>query len=183
MSATFIASCMLTVNNNWTNQGILYGTNTGCGGFNVGGISKSTSHLGLAGTYLDICDYGHPTNGIDYPWGGVESTTTFCSCNNMCSNLTTGIKQYYQNFLEISEIYPNPSNNIISINISNNESKEVILSIKDLFGKTIINDFITTNSKESKLNVNISDLAQGTYILTITDFMQLQTKRLFTVVK
>lgn len=183
MSATFVASCMLTVNNNWTNHGILYGSNTGCGGFNVGGISKSTSHLGLAGTYLDICDSGHPTNGIDYPWGGVESTTTFCSCNNTCSNSNTSVKQTYIDNIEISEVYPNPSNSLIYVNISNIESTLLKLSIKDVCGKTVINEFTKINSKESKLNINISTLDQGTYILTITDSAQLQTKRLFTVVK
>ena len=59
------------------------------------------------------------------------------------------------------EIYPNPCQNIISIDWPNSNSS-VSYSISDLTGKLMLNGAITKN-------IDVSVLAAGTYILTISD--------------
>lgn len=50
-------------------------------------------------------------------------------------------------------------------------------------GKVQFNKSYDSEIGENKADINVSSLAQGTYILSITDSKQLQSKRLFTVVK
>ncbi|MFB0998470.1 MAG: T9SS type A sorting domain-containing protein, partial [Flavobacteriales bacterium] len=59
------------------------------------------------------------------------------------------------------EIYPNPCQNIISIDWPNSYNS-VSYSISDLSGQLLINGVITKN-------IDISTLASGTYILTIAE--------------
>jgi|TARA_B110000459_G_C16541418_1_gene462081 hypothetical protein len=59
-------------------------------------------------------------------------------------------------------LYPNPANNIINLEIS--DLTEMNISITNILGEQIQNEFYSVNRK----SINISGLAQGAYQITIT---------------
>lgn len=61
-------------------------------------------------------------------------------------------------------VFPNPTNNKITIVNSLNNSDGLILEIKDLLGKTIYTNFIRT----AKSNISMSEFENGVYILTLS---------------
>ena len=182
-NANFTTNCMTNVGHDWFNGANVYGPTTGCGGFNISGISFSSGIIGSLSTHIDICDAGNPFSGIDGNSGSIANTTSYCSCVNSCA-LVTGIREKNQESLvSISTIFPNPSSTNISIKLNSQETEILTFEIKDTMGKTVLNKKHTVNIGENETEVNVSNLSQGTYILSITDSHQLQTKRLFTVAR
>ncbi|MDE0770609.1 MAG: T9SS type A sorting domain-containing protein [Salibacteraceae bacterium] len=74
--------------------------------------------------------------------------------------VVTSIKTY-SNDVEIS-IFPNPSNDVITVNADGNEYS---VSIVDLSGKIVVN----TSINQSSNAVNISELDNGIYILSLSN--------------
>jgi small nuclear ribonucleoprotein (snRNP)-like protein len=62
--------------------------------------------------------------------------------------------------LAISKVYPNPTANYVSIEIQNNRSMEGKLYVFDMQGNQVLHQDIG-----SKAEINLSDLANGTYLL------------------
>ncbi len=183
-SASFTTKCMMNVGRDWYNSANVYGPSSSCGGFNVTGQTLNSGTLGSGTTHIDICDAGHPALGMDGPGGTISGTTTYCSCTNSCSAAPVGIKELQTAMLiSISSIYPNPASNKLTIKLNSQESKSINLEVVDMMGKIILNKTANINIGENELEINVSNLLQGTYILSITDSKQLQTKKLFTVVK
>ena len=60
-------------------------------------------------------------------------------------------------------IYPNPTNNIITINIDDN-TENVQLEIIDVLGKTVFQ----TNLKETKTSFNLNQYPNGVYIFKVS---------------
>lgn len=58
-------------------------------------------------------------------------------------------------------IYPNPTNNLINIDLGNNELQNASIQLIDLLGKTLISNKVT----HQKITLNISDYAQGVYLI------------------
>jgi hypothetical protein len=90
-----------------------------------------------------------------------SSTTTVVIRSNYDPGLMTGITE---NYLPVLNIYPNPSDNNITVDHPFNLSSEPVLLITDLLGKTI--KLMTLQS--NKQTVDISALSQGVYLATIT---------------
>jgi hypothetical protein len=83
------------------------------------------------------------------------------------SDLREASKNFSSNVSDFS-VYPNPSRNgIFKINFSSAEKENIIISIKDVFGKSFterpLNNFIGTYSEE----INLSSFSKGIYILEI----------------
>lgn len=63
-------------------------------------------------------------------------------------------------------IYPNPSINILNVEIAHLKSEEAQLTIRDLQGKIISGKSISMGAESSKiLNLDVSNLASGVYFL------------------
>lgn len=185
-SANFTTKCMVSVNRNWynTTSANVYGPTTSCGGFSVTGTTGNSANIGSASTHLDICDAGHPALGLDGPGGTINGTTTYCSCANTCSTVSVGVKELMkESSVLISTIYPNPATNVLTIKLNNQESEALTIEVRDMMGKTIIAKSLKVSVGESETELNVSNLAQGTYILSIIDSHQLLSKKLFTVAK
>ena len=73
----------------------------------------------------------------------------------------SAINDTYSNIFNNISIYPNPSNEMITINNLNNNI--VSLSIADIVGKI----FYTSNNPSQSLELNISNYAKGFYFLTV----------------
>jgi len=183
-SATVKSNCMATVNRDWYNSATVLGANNpSCGGFNIAGMSLSSGTLGDMSTHLDLCDAGHPVGGIDGNSGTIAVTTTYCTCANACA--LVGITEYgTQNSSFITSLYPNPSNDNITVkvNLADNNEK-LLIEIKNMLGQNVYSQNYQASKGENVYMLSISALPQGTYILSISDAHHLQSKKMFTVVK
>ncbi len=77
---------------------------------------------------------------------------------------TTGIQD--NSSLDKITIYPNPTNDKVTISFNNNKAAELAISLKNVLGKTIFSNkqFIAVNAKEV---IDLSTFAKGVYILEI----------------
>ena len=185
LGATFTTTCMVAVGRDWYNTtgAFVYGPAlTSCGGFNVVGGTYNLGTLGNSSTHIDICDAGSPPLGLDGPSGTIATTTTYCSCVNAC--IVVGISEpIAHSSVLIQNIYPNPTSSSLTIELQNKQSEELLVEVMDMVGRK--QSSVTINSKIglTSTSVDVSKLAQGTYILSITDSKKLQSKQLFSVVK
>jgi hypothetical protein len=182
-NANFTTKCMMTVGRDWYNSSNVYGPTVSCGGFNIIGVSLSTGLVGSANTHLDLCDAGNPALGIDGPGGTIINTTTYCNCANTCAVVTEINEVRTQSQVSIGTIYPNPTSYTLHIKLNTRENETLMVEVKDTVGRIVIIKTYHASIGENETEINISDLAQGTYILSITDSNQLQTNRLFSVAK
>ena len=96
--------------------------------------------------------------------------------NNLVSDnfiLTQGFHQPNLGVISIFEekmtnisIYPNPTSDILNIDLFGFDDPQVQMQLVDLNGKIIISDFISTSTK--KHQIKTSNLKIGSYILEIT---------------
>lgn len=179
-----VGNCMITVGRDWYNSATISGLAGACGGFNIAASSLNSGTIGsIGGPVVDLCDAGHPALGIDAPGGTIASNTTYCTCTNNCV-LVAGIHEAAaQSSVLIQSIYPNPVANNLTIELNNNESELLQIEIVDMLGRKQISNSYKANIGGNKTSVNVSDLAQGTYILKITDSHQLQATQMFNVTK
>jgi hypothetical protein len=72
--------------------------------------------------------------------------------------------------LEISKVYPNPTDGVVHIEINNNEAEEGVLFIMDNQGVLIKQVAVTTKS-----TLDLIDLPSGIYMLSV-NFQGVQSK-------
>jgi hypothetical protein len=70
----------------------------------------------------------------------------------------------------ISEVYPNPFNSDVSLDVSAGEKYDCQIKITDLYGKHILSDTKELHQGYNKLNYNLEFLSKGFYHIQITDF-------------
>lgn len=184
-SSTFETFCMMSVGRDWYNTATIFGPPTAqpCGGFNIAGGSYNSGSLGNSITHIDICDAGNPPLGLDGPGGTIATTTTYCSCSNVCT-IPAGINETIgQSSVLIQNIYPNPTSSSLTIELRNKQSEELVVEVLDMIGRkqssTTINSIVGLTTSA----IDVSKLAQGMYVLSITDSKKMQSKQLFSVVK
>lgn len=183
-SSTFETDCMLQVDRDWYNSAIILGPGlgSGCGGFNVVAGTYNSGTIGNLSTTVDICDVGNPPFGMDGPGGTIATTTTYCACFNTC--ILFGINEpTAQSSVMIQNIYPNPSSSQITIELQNKEAEELVVEVMDMLGRKQSSVRVNSIAGLTSTSVDVSKLAQGTYILNITDSKKLQSKQLFSIVK
>ncbi len=105
-----------------------------------------------------------------------EFTLGQIAINNLVSDnfiLTQGFHQPNLGVISIFEekmtnisIYPNPTSDILNIDLFGFDDPQVQMQLVDLNGKIIISDFISTSTK--KHQIKTSNLKIGSYILEIT---------------
>lgn len=79
----------------------------------------------------------------------------------------------------LSDIYPNPFNNELNLDISTLEKQEVNIVVYDVYGKINYNEKIQLNEGNNKLRYNFEYLNKGIYNLQITDKENNQFTRKF----
>ncbi|MCE3281093.1 MAG: type sorting protein [Bacteroidetes bacterium] len=181
--STFDMNCMGIIGRDWYNSALIYGPQSGCGGFNITGGSYNSGAIGTSSSYVDICDAGNPTFGLDGPGGTISTTTTYCACSNSCVQGTIGIESFEATDAIILALYPNPAVNSISLLINAKRSETMSIEVFDMMGKKQLIRTMNSVIGENKLDLDISQLVQGTYILNVIDENQLQTKQMFNVLK
>ena len=181
-TSTYTTHCMVTVGRNWFNSATIVGPGISCGGFNIAGTSSNTGSVGTTSTFIDICDAGHPAGGFDANAGNVASTTTFCTCTNNC--VTVGLQEIATSSnISMVTLYPNPAGNTVMVKYASGINGALLVTIKDMMGRTILTQKENSFEGTNELQLNISGLAEGTYIFNITDGNQKTVSKLFNVVK
>jgi len=90
-----------------------------------------------------------------------------------------GIIEYSEDYL-FSNIYPNPVNNIATINYSYSSDVNVAsIVIVDLLGKVVKN--ISLSNNQGKISINTSDISDGIYLCSLRLDGKTFTTRKFTV--
>lgn len=180
--STFTTSCIAVVSRDWYNSAIIGAPAGSCGGFTIANLSFNSGTIGSTAEHVDLCDATHAGPGIDGNSGTIASTTTYCSCTNMCVQ-GVGITEYAQSSIQISNLYPNPASNSISLELLNTKSELLKVELMDMMGRKRMTTELKSGIGQNKMNIDIFAFAQGTYILSITDGQGLQTKKMFNVVK
>jgi len=109
-----------------------------------------------------------------------EDRTAVLSTNIKVEDLTSNTNN--QELTNASmEVFPNPATSFVNININFDEATDATLFITDVTGKLVQTQALNNVTNE-KVNINVSDLAAGTYIARITTAEGFKTER-FVVVK
>ena len=74
-------------------------------------------------------------------------------------------------------VYPNPATDLLNVEITPSDTGKMLLEVFDLSGKAVINK---TAANEPLMQLDIKNLAEGTYYLKIT---QLNNDQLFRIEK
>lgn len=85
--------------------------------------------------------------------------------------IMTGINE---NTIGAFNLFPNPANDFVSLTLNNNGT-ETFISITDLVGNTVLNNIV---SHDSNVNLNISELKNGVYMVGIHNKNGNSVKRL-----
>jgi hypothetical protein len=182
-SATFETSCMAIVSRDWYNSAIISVPSIiGCAGFYIAGGSYNSGTIGSASSHVDLCDAGNPPWGIDGPGGTIASTTTYCACTNNCV-VITGLEALHESDVIIENLYPNPASNEISVMINSKSTEVLSVEAYDMMGRKKLSCEVKSAIGENKFSLDLSGLAQGTYILKIIDSQKMQSKQMFNVEK
>ena len=65
-------------------------------------------------------------------------------------------------------IYPNPTSDNSTLQITANENTSAILSIYDFLGQKVLSENLTLNSGQNQILLSTSDLSNGAYLVQIT---------------
>ncbi len=151
--------------NNWT-EANLNTTNAPAKGVLLGNLNKTyslnqtenftLSNLTLNGNFLSLLVT--QTNGNDVSFASDENAN-----GKPVLTITYDAVTSFKNASDKTEIiaFPNPSTHILQIL---GVSKQDVISVKDLSGKTVIKE---TTSTENKLKLDVSRLQSGIYLLTV----------------
>lgn len=90
---------------------------------------------------------------------------------------TTQVKEIKPNYIGFS-VYPNPTNNELYFLIANLNNQELQCVITDALGKIVLENTINANSAFYKTSINVSDLADGCYFVTLKGNNLNQTKKI-----
>lgn len=95
---------------------------------------------------------------------GSPSTIEFRGVTNYASIAT-------QNKTNTFEIYPNPANNVLTVNLNNYKNAQI--QVIDITGKIVL----TTNTTQTKNALDVANLTKGVYFIKIISNNQSTTKQ------
>ena len=93
-------------------------------------------------------------------------------CDNNTTNTSISVKDI---FSEIN-IYPNPTNSIVNIEVELNKEQPLSIKLIDMLGKTHFNSKTSYSQLKYLENIDLSRLTTGTYILYINNVPYKVTK-------
>ncbi|HAA01110.1 MAG TPA: hypothetical protein DCD96_05635, partial [Flavobacteriales bacterium] len=119
-------------------------------------MNGERNHPGAAHTVL------YTTGSSGLQWFYTESTPVI----RAMFDPTIGVNEV--NNAASVNVYPNPANNIATVEVALTESAVVMVEVMDLTGKLVAsNSFGNLSAGSNRLNLNVSDLSEGTYFCTI----------------
>ncbi|MDA0882854.1 MAG: T9SS type A sorting domain-containing protein, partial [Bacteroidetes bacterium] len=81
-----------------------------------------------------------------------------------------------------SNIYPNPSNGLVNVSLNNLQEEDAIeLSVTDFVGRTVVSQQLVAQDKRMQIQMDLSTLAAGTYLVHIKAGKAVFTEKLVIV--
>jgi adhesin HecA-like repeat protein len=176
--ATFTTSCMVSVANNWFNSASINGPLNGCGGFSIaGGSVQNSGTVGAVG-HVDLCAV-HTISNI-----GTMTGVTNCVCTNACSMITTGIRELKAPALGvIKNLYPNPADREVNLLLNLGNTMNILVTVTDILGKTTLSRNYGSMQGEDLLNIDVSALPPGIYLITVSNEKGDREQQKFNIVR
>ena len=75
-------------------------------------------------------------------------------------------------------LYPNPVEDVLTIELSLDGKNDITLRVMDMSGKDVISTIKTKQDKEMKTTLDLSDLAKGVYMIEVSDGEHTAVRRL-----
>ena len=122
-------------------------------------VSNSNATISATGLLTGFANGNVTVIATANDGSGVTGNTTIA-----ISNQTTGITANNQGNDQLS-VYPNPAMNEITVNMDGFQKEINLISIVDMAGKTVKN--FTEFNESGEINLNISELNNGTYFMFI----------------
>ncbi len=141
-------------------------------GYNVTFTNTSTGASSYSWNFGDLSSSSATAPVHAYAANGSYVVTLIAS-NGTCSDTTTinvTMSVGIQEILTLAgvNLYPNPVNEVATIEVNLNEATNIVVTIYDITGKAVANVFEGTMSAGvTALNVNTSELTEGIYFTTI----------------
>ncbi len=130
---------------------------------NITGASTLTIRVKLGSKYftgnplpIQIAPLAKPEEGSEIP----ELATALNSASLKGENIKPNTS-----FL----MYPNPSDSQVNISINSSDDRDCTLSIKDIYGRTILSQIDKLFVGSNALSLNVAGLSPGIYILSMVD--------------
>lgn len=76
------------------------------------------------------------------------------------------------------KLYPNPASNSVNVTFSSEESGEALVTIMNIMGQTVKSETVAINEGYNKLNLGISNLKSGVYMINIKTNRGTSTQKL-----
>ncbi len=68
----------------------------------------------------------------------------------------------------VLKLYPNPANNLITIESESNFANDLQVKVANLLGEVVINNPVVSNVSAGKMDLDVSLLAAGSYLLSVS---------------
>jgi PKD repeat protein len=176
------ANTVVVVNPTPTATGAVTSTN----GFTVVFNNTSSGATSYSWNFGDLSSSSATAPTHVYTANG-NYTVTLIASNGTCSDTTTipvsitvGIDEI-QNVAEV-KMYPNPVNDIATVNVTLAENAQIAVNIFDITGKlvnTVYNDQM--NAGLNTLSINVSELPAGIYFTSVTSGKYNKTMKMVVV--
>ncbi|WP_417609372.1 HYR domain-containing protein [Owenweeksia hongkongensis] len=149
----------------------------------IGSTTLSTGNYNTYQWYRDgVLIPGATNQNYAYNLGGNYQVmvTNNSGCENYSDGMVVGQAGggigIEENLFGDLDLYPNPSNGVITIDINRNELEELSLVIFNTAGKMVY-ELTEQTSYEGKLSIDLSHLPDATYMLRITSGGEVAVKR------
>lgn len=76
------------------------------------------------------------------------------------------------------KLYPNPASNSVNVTFSSEESGEALVTVMNIMGQTVMSEVAAINEGYNKLNLGISNLKSGVYMINIKTNRGTSTQKL-----
>ncbi|MGB0403230.1 MAG: T9SS type A sorting domain-containing protein [Salibacteraceae bacterium] len=108
----------------------------------------------------------------------VTVNTEFCS-STFSTEVTwcTNVESRLNNGMEVS-LFPNPTSTILNLKASGVQGSELSVAITDLTGKTIHSGTISREEATNGIQIDVSELSSGVYMLSVSEGENYSTYRI-----
>lgn len=148
----------------------------GSGMVTLSGMAMSWANFSIPISYIDnnnpdsciivMSASGNSPTDKDYLW-----------LDNLTFSGTTGINNLDKSIIELS-VFPNPTNEILNVNVALKTSQVAMIQLIDLRGKVVLTNNLEMTNGMSNQSISIKDFDKGTYLLKVVSDENSEIKKI-----